>query len=235
MIASLVWFPWILRKTDMFICERLGASFCMSMPDFDVIYKHVTKKETKNSIFSLYDDHGNIVTMVRTLHDWAVNSSIELQMHFWLHDYTAFKLQVTPHVISKNIYHADWFTFVSHYIHITLVSEVFLFFCICLHDRFVRLTPHSLQAWILRAAGCTPAKSTVNTCRENNSWSPNHNSWHTGTLLNRIITAQWEGMGNVGSTRYEPAQLPRARPLIRFLSRSTHSISKWIFRNLVAL
>ena len=29
--------------------------------------------------------------------------------------------------------------------------------------------------------------------------------WDT---LNRIITAQWEGMGDVGSTRYEPALLP---------------------------
>ena len=28
------------------------------------------------------------------------------------------------------------------------------------------------------------------------------------TLLNRKITAQWEGMGDVGSARYEPALLP---------------------------
>ena len=51
-------------------------------------------------------------------------------------------------------------------------------------------------------------------------------SW---TLLNRIITAQWEGMGDVGSARYEPALLPPC-PTIRVLSysncqRSTHSIS----------
>ena len=32
-------------------------------------------------------------------------------------------------------------------------------------------------------------------------------SWCTGTLLNRIITAQWEGMGDVGSARYKPALL----------------------------
>ena len=54
-----------------------------------------------------------------------------------------------------------------------------------------------------------------------------------------IITAQWEGMGDVGSARYEPALLP-PWPTIRVLSyskcqRSTHSISKWIFRNLVLL
>ena len=50
------------------------------------------------------------------------------------------------------------------------------------------------------------------------------------TLLNTIITAQWEGMGDAGSARYEPALLPPC-PTIRILSysncqRSTHSISK---------
>ena len=34
------------------------------------------------------------------------------------------------------------------------------------------------------------------------------------TLLNRIVTAQWEGMGDVGSARYEPAPLPPC-PTIR--------------------
>ena len=48
--------------------------------------------------------------------------------------------------------------------------------------------------------------------------------------LNRINTAQWEGMGDVGSARYEPALLPPC-PTIRVLSysdwdRTTHSISK---------
>ena len=51
-----------------------------------------------------------------------------------------------------------------------------------------------------------------------------------GTLLNRIITAQWEGMGDVGSARYKLALLPPS-PTIRVLScsncqRSTHSISE---------
>ena len=41
-----------------------------------------------------------------------------------------------------------------------------------------------------------------------NSYSASHNNWCTATLLNRIITAQWEGMGDVGSARYEPALLP---------------------------
>ena len=40
--------------------------------------------------------------------------------------------------------------------------------------------------------------------------------WCTGTLLNRIIAAQGEGMGDVGSARYD-------------------SISKWIFRKFSAL
>ena len=51
-----------------------------------------------------------------------------------------------------------------------------------------------------------------------------------------IITAQWEGMGDVGLARYEPALLP-PYPAIRVSSysnyqRSIHSISKRIFRNL---
>ena len=51
-----------------------------------------------------------------------------------------------------------------------------------------------------------------------------------------IITAHWEGMGDVGLARYEPALLSPC-PTIRVLSyinsqRSTHSISEWIFRNL---
>ena len=41
-----------------------------------------------------------------------------------------------------------------------------------------------------------------------NSLSASHNNWCTATLLTRIITAQWEGMGDVGSARYEPALLP---------------------------
>ena len=40
-----------------------------------------------------------------------------------------------------------------------------------------------------------------------------------GTLLNRIVTAQWEGMGDVESARYEPALLPPC-PTIRVLRYS---------------
>ena len=52
----------------------------------------------------------------------------------------------------------------------------------------------------------------------------------------RILMVQWEGMGDVGSARYEPALL-RPFPTIRVSSynnsqRSTHSISEWTFRNL---
>ena len=50
------------------------------------------------------------------------------------------------------------------------------------------------------------------------------------TLLIMTITAQWVGMVDVGSARYEPALLP-TYPTIRVLSysnhqRSSHSISK---------
>ena len=40
-----------------------------------------------------------------------------------------------------------------------------------------------------------------------------------GHLLNMIITAQWEGMGDVGSARYGPALLPPC-PTIKVLSYS---------------
>ena len=65
-----------------------------------------------------------------------------------------------------------------------------------------------------------------------NSYSASHDNWCTATLWKRIMTAQCEGMGEVGSARYEPALLPPC-PSIRALSysncqRSTHSnIRAW--------
>ena len=68
-----------------------------------------------------------------------------------------------------------------------------------------------------------------------NSWSASHDNLCTGTLFNRIITAQWEGIVDVGSARYEPALLPPC-PTISVLScnclRTTHSISTWIVKKL---
>ena len=52
-----------------------------------------------------------------------------------------------------------------------------------------------------------------------NSYSASHDNWCTGTLWNRIMTAQCEGMGEVGSARYEPALLPPC-PSIRALCYS---------------
>ena len=51
-----------------------------------------------------------------------------------------------------------------------------------------------------------------------------------------IITAQWEGMGDIGLARYKSVLLLPCLT-IRVLSysnceRSTNSISKWLFRNL---
>ena len=43
--------------------------------------------------------------------------------------------------------------------------------------------------------------------------------WLTLTVLVATIDAQWEGMGYVGSARYEPALLP-PYPTIRVLSYS---------------
>ena len=68
-----------------------------------------------------------------------------------------------------------------------------------------------------------------------NSYSASHDNWCTATLWNRIMTVQCEGMGEVGSARYEPALLPPC-PSIRALSysncqRSTHSnIRAWQFK-----
>ena len=39
---------------------------------------------------------------------------------------------------------------------------------------------------------------------------PNVNGGCSGTLLNRIITEQREGKGDVGLARYEPALFPKA-------------------------
>ena len=52
-----------------------------------------------------------------------------------------------------------------------------------------------------------------------NSYSASHDNWCTETLWNRVITAQCEGMGEVGSARYEPALLPPC-PSIRVLCYS---------------
>ena len=52
-----------------------------------------------------------------------------------------------------------------------------------------------------------------------NSYSASHDNWCTATLWNRIMTAQCEGMGEVGSARYEPALLPPC-PSIRVSSYS---------------
>ena len=52
-----------------------------------------------------------------------------------------------------------------------------------------------------------------------NSYCASHDNWCTATLWNRIMTAQCEGMGEVGSARYEPALLPPC-PSIRVLSYS---------------
>ena len=59
----------------------------------------------------------------------------------------------------------------------------------------------------------------IQTLKIYNSYSASHDNWCTGTLWNRIITAQCEGMVEVGSARYEPALLPPC-PTIRVLSYS---------------
>ena len=56
-----------------------------------------------------------------------------------------------------------------------------------------------------------------------NSYSASHDNWCTATLWNRVMTAQCEGMGEVGSARYEPALLPPC-PSIRALCYATVTV-----------
>ena len=56
-------------------------------------------------------------------------------------------------------------------------------------------------------------------CWSINSYSASHDKWCTAILWNRIMTAQCEGMGEVGSARNKPALLPPC-PSIRVLSCS---------------
>ena len=101
------------------------------------------------------------------------------------------------------------------------------------HDVLSRLGPLAWPSGFIQGAGkwkvpnmnikwrkdktsmfmCVP--SVTNT----NSYSASHDNWCTATLWNRIMTAQCEGMGKVGSARYEPALLPPC-PSIRVLSYS---------------
>ena len=76
----------------------------------------------------------------------------------------------------------------------------------------------SWNAPYLKISWSRPTKSTITVL---NSYSASHDNWCTTTLWNRIMTAQCEGMGEVGSARYEPALLPPCSS-IRVLSYSNY-------------
>ena len=76
---------------------------------------------------------------------------------------------------------------------------------------FVRFQPQSWLIIYFMLHSCALPR-----CHLFNSYSASHDNWCTGTLWNRVITAQCEGMGEVGSARYEPALLPPC-PSIRAL------------------
>ena len=76
---------------------------------------------------------------------------------------------------------------------------------------------------------CTNSVVTVSTI---NSYSASHDNWCTGTLWNRVITAQCEGMGEVGLARHEPALLPPC-PSIRALCYSNCQRSTQIASHLL--
>ena len=95
----------------------------------------------------------------------------------------------------------------------------------------VRLEPASIHMCFGSSTTCTV--SQMLTCLTLKVAS--HDNWCTGTLWNRIITEQCEGMGEVGLAMYKPALLPPC-PSIRVLchsncQRSTHSSSRsWQFK-----
>ena len=83
----------------------------------------------------------------------------------------------------------------------------------------------SVPHWYIRSQVVLPG----------NSSSASHDNWCTGTLLNRIITA----LGGDRGCRVDKVQAGTTLPVPdhKCLSycncqRSTHSIFKWIFRNL---
>ena len=93
-----------------------------------------------------------------------------------------------------------------------MIYHDFFFFAWCLSEWIICSFPRYMNSYL-----CF------------NSWSASRDNWCTGTLWNMIITTQCEGMGEVGSARYEPALLPPC-PSIRVLSysncqRSSHSTS----------
>ena len=75
--------------------------------------------------------------------------------------------------------------------------------CSCIGQTACSMLPQPTQQW------CASGKviSEWPSCFLN-SYSASHDNWCTATLWNRIMTAQCEGMGEVGSARYEPALLP---------------------------
>ena len=89
--------------------------------------------------------------------------------------------------------------------------------------------------WKTWSTDCWTLEVVESHWRKLNFYSASHDNWCTATLWNRIMTAQCEGMGEVGSARYEPALLPPC-PSIRVLSysncqRSTHSSRRaWQFK-----
>ena len=121
-----------------------------------------------------------------------------------------------------------WLCFVAHVFIVDLLNFQYLYMTVC--------TVESDNKMLIKMFFIDAVYHPRNNKFNVNSYSASHDSWCTGTLINRIITPQWEGMGDVGSARYEPALLPPC-PTIRVLrysnsQRSTLSISKWMFRNL---
>ena len=94
-----------------------------------------------------------------------------------------------------------------------LIFTFIIFFFLFSHKFFFFLFSHK---FLRRYVNYTyPRRPT----RIINSYSASHGNWCTATLWNRIMTAQCEGMGEVGSARYEPALLPPC-PSVRVLSYS---------------
>ena len=109
------------------------------------------------------------------------------------------------------------FIHLSYYLLFQNIVPLHIFRYIVFQNHHWLLWP--ILPWALRTLNFVLIYAQVVINSAFNSYSAGHNNWCTETLWNRVITAQCEGMGEVGSARYEPALLPPC-PSIRALCYS---------------
>ena len=90
---------------------------------------------------------------------------------------------------------------------------------LCCWEIYVPGLTKDVQSHVQPYSACMLVNHQLDIRPHINSYSASHGNWCTATLWNRIMTVQCEGMGEVGSARYEPALLPPC-PSIRVVSYS---------------